>query len=169
MLFSPSTSSSSSGRADQIVQLSANMDNRSDRRNNELCPLKPPRLHIRWSHNQQEACCRLLNTIYILLLIPIIIIIIPIILIMTIITTTGVINCPLVGLCYTAVRGKGAFCNGKRLKTSGCKDLSKVNLKMATFYDKPFKTFPKLPNIPPRRCSSWSCPWVRRRRRRKWR
>ena len=144
---SPSTSSLSSGRADQIVQLSANMDNRSDRWNNELCPLKPPRLHIRWSHHQQETCCRLSNTIYILLLIHII-------LIMTIITT-GVINCPLVGLCYTAVRGKGAFCNGKRLKTSGCKDLSKVDLKIATFFDKQFKTFPKLPKILPsssRRC-----------------
>jgi len=42
----------------------------------------------------------------------------------------GVINCPLVGLCYTAVRGKGSFCNGKRLKTSGCKDLSKAMLIM---------------------------------------
>ena len=144
---SPSTSLLSSGRADQIVHLSANMDNRSDRRNDELCPLKPPRLHIRWSHHQQETCCRLSNTIYILLLIHII-------LIMTIITT-GVINCPLVGLCYTAVRGKGAFCNGKRLKTSGCKDLSKVDLKIATFFDKQFKTFPKLSKITPssfRRC-----------------
>ena len=138
ILFSPSTCSSSSGRADQIVHLSANMDNRSDRRNDELCPLKPPRLHLCWSHHQQEACCRLSNTMYILLLIPII-------LIMTIITTTGVINCPLVGLCYTAVRGKGSFCNGKRLKTSGCKDLSKVDFKIAYTMTNPLKHFQNYP------------------------
>jgi len=42
----------------------------------------------------------------------------------------GVVNCPLVGLCYTAVRGSGAFCNGKKLKTSGCNDLSKAMLIM---------------------------------------
>ena len=142
MLFSSSTSSSSSGRADQIVQLSANMDNRSDRWNNELCPLKPSRLYIRWSHHQQEACCRLSNTIYILLLIHII-------LIMTIITT-GVINCPLVGLCYTAVRGKGSFCNGKRLKTSGCKDISKVNLKIGRrSLTNNLKHFPNFPRSHP--------------------
>ena len=59
----------------------------------------------------------------------------------------GVINCPLVGLCYTAVRGKGAFCNGKRLKTSGCKDISKVNLKIGrrslTNNLKHFQNFPR--------------------------
>ena len=46
--------------------------------------------------------------------------------IIIIVMMTGVVNCPLVGLCYTAVRGSGAFCNGKKLKTSGCNDLSKV-------------------------------------------
>ena len=57
------------------------------------------------------------------------------------------INCPLVGLCYTAVRGKGAFCNGRRLKTSGCKDISKVNLKIGrrslTNNLKHFQNFPR--------------------------
>jgi len=42
----------------------------------------------------------------------------------------GVVNCPLLGLCYTALRGQGAFCNGKRLKTSGCNDLSKAMMIM---------------------------------------
>jgi len=42
----------------------------------------------------------------------------------------GVVNCPLVDLCYTAVRGLGAFCNGRKLKTSGCNDLSKAMLIM---------------------------------------
>ena len=53
-------------------------------------------------------------------------IIVIIVIIANIVIMTGVINCPLVDLCYTAVRGSGAFCNGKKLKTSGCNDLSKV-------------------------------------------
>ena len=63
----------------------------------------------------------------IVILVVIIVIIVLIVIIVIIVMTTGVINCPLVGLCYTAVRGLGAFCNGKKLKTSGCNQLSKVS------------------------------------------
>ena len=29
----------------------------------------------------------------------------------------GVVHCPLIDKTYTAIKGKGAFCNGKRIKT----------------------------------------------------
>ena len=38
----------------------------------------------------------------------------------------GVVHCPVLGLCYTAVKGRGSFCNGRRVKVSGTKDLAKV-------------------------------------------
>lgn len=42
----------------------------------------------------------------------------------------GVVNCPLVGLMYTAIKGKGSWVNGKPLKTSGVKDISKAMMIM---------------------------------------
>jgi len=42
----------------------------------------------------------------------------------------GVINCPLVGLMYTAIKGKGAWVNGKKLKISGVQDISKAMMIM---------------------------------------
>jgi len=42
----------------------------------------------------------------------------------------GVVNCPLVGLMYTAIKGKGAWVNGKKLKTSGVEDISKAMMIM---------------------------------------
>jgi len=42
----------------------------------------------------------------------------------------GVVNCPLVGLMYTAIKGKGAWVNGKKLKISGVKDISKAMMIM---------------------------------------
>eukprot|EP00092_Neocalanus_flemingeri_P030661 GFUD01033292.1.p1 GENE.GFUD01033292.1~~GFUD01033292.1.p1 ORF type:complete len:298 (+),score=109.65 GFUD01033292.1:50-943(+) len=42
----------------------------------------------------------------------------------------GVVNCPLVGLMYTAIKGKGAWVNGKKLKVSGVKDISKAMMIM---------------------------------------
>ena len=42
----------------------------------------------------------------------------------------GVVNCPLVGLMYTAIKGKGAWVNGKKLKISAVKDISKAMMIM---------------------------------------
>jgi myo-inositol-1(or 4)-monophosphatase len=42
----------------------------------------------------------------------------------------GVVHCPLIGKVYTAIKGKGAFCNGKRIKTSQVKDIGKSMLIM---------------------------------------
>jgi len=42
----------------------------------------------------------------------------------------GVVNCPMVGLMYTAIKGKGAWVNGKKLKTSGVNDISKAMMIM---------------------------------------
>ena len=88
----------------------------------------------------------ILNVFIILIAVVIIAIIIIVIITLVIIlninviviTITGVVNCPLVGLCYTAVRGLGAFCNGKKLKTSGCKQLSKVFFFFSFFAAKDF-------------------------------
>lgn len=38
----------------------------------------------------------------------------------------GVVHCPVLGLCYTAVKGRGAHCNGRRVKVSGTEDLAKA-------------------------------------------
>jgi len=42
----------------------------------------------------------------------------------------GVVNCPMVGLMYTAIKGCGAWVNGKKLKSSGVKDISKAMMIM---------------------------------------
>ena len=43
----------------------------------------------------------------------------------------GIINAPLIGLCYTAIKGKGAYLNGdKRLRVSGAKKLSEAMVVM---------------------------------------
>eukprot|EP00088_Acartia_fossae_P054736 TRINITY_DN6313_c0_g1_i4.p1 TRINITY_DN6313_c0_g1~~TRINITY_DN6313_c0_g1_i4.p1 ORF type:complete len:295 (-),score=84.49 TRINITY_DN6313_c0_g1_i4:90-974(-) len=42
----------------------------------------------------------------------------------------GVVHCPLIDKVYTAIKGQGAFCNGKKIKTSGVTDLSKAMLIM---------------------------------------
>ena len=50
------------GRADHFIQLCPDMDNRPDRRNDELCSLKSPCLHLRWPHHKQEARRRSSNS-----------------------------------------------------------------------------------------------------------
>lgn len=42
----------------------------------------------------------------------------------------GVVHCPLIDKVYTAIKGKGAFCNGKSIKTSGVKDIGKAMMIM---------------------------------------
>jgi len=42
----------------------------------------------------------------------------------------GVVNCPLIGKLYRAVRGQGAFCNNTQIRVSGVKDLGKAMMIM---------------------------------------
>lgn len=38
----------------------------------------------------------------------------------------GVVHCPVLGLCYTAVLGQGSYCNGKRLSSSDVTQMAKA-------------------------------------------
>jgi len=42
----------------------------------------------------------------------------------------GVVNNPLTGHLYSAVKGRGAFCNGRKLSVSGVKELSSAMILM---------------------------------------
>jgi len=42
----------------------------------------------------------------------------------------GIVHCPLIDKVYTAITGKGAFCNGKRIKTSKVKEMGKAMMIM---------------------------------------
>jgi myo-inositol-1(or 4)-monophosphatase len=42
----------------------------------------------------------------------------------------GVVHCPVLGLTYTAVKGRGARCNGRLLSVSGCAELAKAMVVM---------------------------------------
>ncbi|XP_023321544.1 inositol monophosphatase 1 [Eurytemora carolleeae] len=42
----------------------------------------------------------------------------------------GVVNCPLIGKLYSAVRGEGAYCNGNRIRVSKASDISKAMIIM---------------------------------------
>lgn len=42
----------------------------------------------------------------------------------------GIINCPIISFLYSAIKGQGAFLNGKKINVSGTKDLAKAMIIM---------------------------------------
>lgn len=42
----------------------------------------------------------------------------------------GVVNCPMIGKVYHAIKGEGAFCNGNKISVSGVTDISKAMILM---------------------------------------